>query len=237
MVKYSSLMKKSFSTYTKNPIIIVPYLIMGILSFIIYYIQNFGMLSGDFSTILFQATTLLLFIILECGAMGVIVKTAVHGKGDLNNFRKAVENKWIDYLGGTLMVLAILSLGIFPIIIYQTLEITFLNILSIVGIAYISISIFLFLFYKQAVMIDDKSPLGCLEKSASIVKESILEVLIYILLLSFLSILISLPIIFPAFLSIFKPELQILVPFGLLITLILSPIASLYSVFFYLEVK
>ncbi|MFB6088194.1 MAG: hypothetical protein ABEK36_00265 [Candidatus Aenigmatarchaeota archaeon] len=167
----------------------------------------------------------------------MVVKTAIKGNGDLNNFRRAIENKWIDYLGGTLMVLAIISLGIFPIIVYQTLKVTFLNILSIVGIAYISISIFLFMFYKQAVLIDDKSPFGCLERSANIVRGNILEVLIYILLLSFLSILISLPTIFPSALSVFNPEVQILVPLGLLITLTLSPIVSLYSVLFYLEVK
>lgn len=236
MVKYNSLIKKSFSLYKKNPITIVPFMIMGLLSFIIYFAQARGFLSGKFSGIVFQSASLFLFIIMECGALGVVVKTASNRKSDIRDFKKAIENKWIDYLGGTLLVLAIISLGLFPFIVSQSFNITYLPILSSIGILYIGISIFLFIFFKQAILIDDKTPISSLEKSVGVIKNNLLEVVIYLLAMIFLGLIISLPLIITSILSVIYTKFQIFMPLGILITLILSPIVSLYSVLFYMEV-
>lgn len=237
MVSYNQLLKQSFSLYKENLIIVIPYSIIGIFSILIYLLQIQGFIQNNFPSIIFQSVSLLLFIILECGALGMVVKLAKENKTNLKDFKRAIEKRWKDYLGTMLLVLAILFLGIFPYALYKVLKLSFLIPVSIIGVIYSGASLFLFLFFKQAVLIDGKTPIKSLEKSLDVVRNNLLQVIIYLLILVFVGFIISLPLILSLFYSFFIQEWQLFFPLGILTTIILSPIVSLYSVLFYLEVK
>ncbi|RLJ02203.1 MAG: hypothetical protein DRP11_03280 [Candidatus Aenigmatarchaeota archaeon] len=238
-VNYFQMFRKSFELYKKNPIVLLPYIILNCMYFVIQVLPQYGYE-------LFFWALLPVFVVFSilvgCGLLGMFYE-ATRKRTDMNTFWKTIRKRALSYVGASIL-LSLVVVGGFILIIIMGVVLGMVSSLVallfiILGFVYIFLSLFFLSFYMYGVVVDKKSAAESLALSYRIVRKNVWEVLKFYLFILLLSLfLISPPLIILAIISVFFKNLtQWLLAIFMIYSTLISPLFSFFTMLFYLRIR